>query len=336
VTTPRTTTAIASLRPGRAQDPDSFVPVEVALDPPGPHDLLVEVRAVSVNPVDHKVRTSFDVADAPKVLGYDAAGVVVAVGAEVDSFAVGDEVWYAGSVARSGTNAALHLVDERVVGPKPSTLSFAEAAAMPLTSITAWEVLFDRLRLTAGSTGTLLVVGGAGGVGSMVVQLARALTGLTVVATAARPESERWATEMGAHHVVDHRDLVASVREVAPGGVDHVVSAFSDGNVEAYAELLPVHGAVVAVDDPVGLDLLPLKAKSQTWHWELMFTRPLSLPDDPYQHHLLEEVARLVDAGRVRTTMTEHLTPLDADALRAAHLLVESSRVVGKVVVSRG
>ncbi len=336
MTTPRTTTAIASLRPGDVDAPDSFATVELELPPLGPHDLLVDVRAVSVNPVDGKVRSSFDPAEAPKVLGFDAAGTVTAVGEAVTRFAVGDDVYHAGSIARPGTNAQLHVVDERVVGPKPASLSFADAAALPLTTITAWETLFDRLGLGADSTGTILVVGGAGGVGSMVAQLARALTRLTVVATGARPESVAWARDMGAHHVVDHHDLVAAVRAVAPDGVDHVFSAFSEGNVEAYAELLPVHGEVVAIDDPVGLDLMPLKSKAQTWHWEFMFARPLHLPEDAHQHELLTEVARLVDAGRLRTTATTRLQGITEENLREAHRLVDAGTVVGKVVLSRG
>lgn len=336
MTTPRTTTAIASLRPGDVDAPDSFATVELELPPLGPHDLLVDVRAVSVNPVDGKVRSSFDPAEAPKVLGFDAAGTVTAVGEAVTRFAVGDEVFHAGSIARPGTNAQLHVVDERVVGPKPASLSFADAAALPLTTITAWETLFDRLGLGADSTGTILVVGGAGGVGSMVAQLARARTRLTVVATGARPESAAWARDMGAHHVVDHHDLVNAVRAVAPDGVDHVFSAFSEGNVEAYAELLRVHGEVVAIDDPVGLDLMPLKSKAQTWHWEFMFARPLHRPEDAYQHELLTEVARLVDAGRLRTTATTRLQGITEATLREAHRLVDAGGVVGKVVLERG
>lgn len=335
MSTPRTTTAIASLRPGDVDAPDSFATVQLDLPPLGPHDLLVDVRAVSVNPVDGKVRSSFDPDQAPKVLGFDASGVVVEVGEAVTRFAVGDEVFHAGSIARPGTNAELHVVDERITGRKPTTLSHADAAALPLTAITAWEVLFDRLGLDATSTGTVLVVGGAGGVGSMVTQLARARTQLTVVATGARPESVAWATDMGAHHVVDHHDLVAAVRAVAPEGVDHVVSSFSDGNVEAYAELLPVHGEVVAIDDPVGLDLMPLKPKAQTWHWEFMFARPLHLPEDAYQHELLTEVARLVDAGVLRTTASTRLRGITEENLREAHRLVDAGTVVGKVVLSR-
>lgn len=330
-----TTTAIAALRPGAVDADDAFVEVEIDVPAPGPHDLLVEVHAVSVNPVDVKVRARFDAGDAPKVLGFDAAGVVTAVGTEVLNFVVGDEVYYAGSIGRSGSNARRQLVDERIVGHKPATLDFAEAAAMPLTTITAWETLFDRLGLTRDSDGTLLVMAGAGGVGSMVIQLARALTGLTVIATGARPESATWAKELGAHHVVDHHDLVAAVRAVAPQGVDHIFTPFSAGNVEAFADLLAVRGEVVAIDDPESLDLSPLKSKSQSWLWELMFTRPLYAPDDPYQHELLEEVARLVDAGTLRTTLTTRLTPITAETLREAHRRVETSGVIGKIVVSR-
>ena len=224
-------------------------------------------------------------------------------------FAVGDEVYYAGSIAGSGSNAGLQLVDERVIGHKPSSLDFAEAAALPLTTITAWEALFDKLGLERDATGTLLVLGAAGGVGSMVVQLARRLTGLTVIATASRPESIAWARDMGAHHVVDHHRWIAEVRRVAPGGVDDVFTPFSTGNVDAFAEVLKAHGAVVAIDDPEGLDLLALKTKSITWHWEFMFTRPLHEPESTYQHELLDEASRLVDAGILRTTLTARLSP---------------------------
>ena len=204
-------------------EPDSLLDVELPIPTPGPRDLLVRVEAVSVNPVDTKVRRGVDPAGELKVLGYDAAGVVVGVGPEVTRFRVGDEVYYAGSIGRPGTNPQFHLVDERITGHKPATLDFAEAAALPLTTITAWEALFDRFRLAKDSTGTLLVMGAAGGVGSVLVQLARALTGVTVIGTASRAESQQWVTELGAHHAVDHHgDLVAAVREVAPDGVDYI------------------------------------------------------------------------------------------------------------------
>ncbi|MFI7246004.1 zinc-binding alcohol dehydrogenase family protein [Streptomyces qinglanensis] len=333
LTPPRTTTAVAAPAAGEVDAPASFAVLDVPLDPMGPHDLLVEVRAVSVNPVDVKVRASFPAQAAPKVLGFDAAGVVVATGSEVTFFAPGDEVYYAGSIARTGSNAEHHLVDERIVGPKPASLDFVQAAAAPLTAITAWETLFERMGLTAKSAGTLLVVGGAGGVGSMVTQLARQLTGTTVIATASRDESQAWARRMGAHHVVDHRRLREEVAEVAPGGVDHIFSPFSAGNVQTYADIMNVHGQVVAVDEPEGLDTLPLKARSQTWHWELMFSRPLHDPTSTAQRDLLVRVAALFDAGVLESTLTRTLGPLTADTLREAHRLLESSRTIGKVAM---
>lgn len=336
-TVPSRTHAVGYHRSGPIDAPGALVDVEVPLGAPGPHDLVVEVRAVSVNPVDTKIRSGVDPTGSdPRVIGWDAAGVVLDVGSDVTAFAVGDEVFYAGSLERSGSNAEVQLVDEHLVGHKPSSVGFAEAAALPLTAITAWETLFDRLGLGAESTGTLLVVGAAGGVGSMVVQLARALTGLTVVGTASRPESREWVLEQGAHHVVDHHgDLVAGVREVAPLGVDHVFTSFSTpAYVEAFADLLVPRGAVVAIDDPEGLDLMPLKPKSLTWHWEFMFTRALMEPDSWAQHELLEQVARLVDDGTLRTTLTTELTGLSAEVLTQAHRLLESSATIGKVVVT--
>lgn len=328
-----TTTSFAATAPGPVDADTSFVLVESETPTPTGHDLLVEVRAVSVNPVDVKVRSGFDADAAPKILGFDAAGVVVAVGPEVTTRAVGDEVYYAGSIARPGTNTSHHLVDERIVGRKPSSLDFADAA-LPLTTITAWEALFDVLEIAEGESGTILVTGGAGGTGSMVTQLARALTDLTVVATASRPESREWAERMGAHHVVDRDDLVKSVRAVVAGGVDHVFSAFSDGNVEAYAELLRVHGAVVAIDDPEGLDTMPLKDKAQSWRWEFMFARPLHDPESDAQQCILDRVADLVDEGRIVTTRNRTLSLLGVDTLREAHRLLESSSTIGKVVIT--
>jgi NADPH:quinone reductase len=327
------TTAIGSYRGLPIDDPTSLVEVEIEVGEPGPHDLLVEVRAVSVNPVDVKVRAGITAGTEPRILGFDASGVVRAVGAEVTAFTPGDEVYHAGVIDRAGSNAGLHLVDSRIVGHKPAGLDFAEAAALPLTTITAWETLFDRFRLTHDATGRLLVVSAAGGVGSMVVQLARALTDLEVIGTASRPESADWATAMGAHHIADHHDLVTSVRKSVPD-VQYVVSPVSGTNVEAYADLLTPRGEVVAIDEPDGMDLRPLKPKSLTWHWELMFTRPLFEPTSTAQGELLDEVARLVDAGRIRTTMTTRLDGLTAANLRDAHRAVESGRTIGKVVVA--
>ena len=325
--------AVAHRHPGGA---DVFEDVELPVPAAGPKDLVVAVRAVSVNPVDLEARTGNDPAGEAHVLGYDAAGVVTGVGAEVEMFVPGDEVFYSGSIARAGTDAQVHVVDERIVGPKPRTLSFAEAAALPLTTIVAWETLFDRFGVDADSTGTLVVVGAAGGAGSMVIQLARALTGLTVIGTASRPESQRWARDLGAHYVVDHSgDLAEAVAAVAPDGVDLVSSPRTGGMIETYERMLRPGGAICAIDEPEGLELLPLKNKSITFHWELMFTRPLYGSEDMVvQHNLLETVAGLVDAGTLRTTLTRELGPLDASTLRQAHELVEAGHMVGKVVLT--
>ncbi|MGX5655000.1 zinc-binding alcohol dehydrogenase family protein [Geodermatophilus nigrescens] len=324
--------AVAYSSPG---SPDVLTDVELDVPSPGPHDLLVEVRAVSVNPVDVKLRGGADPGGQPRVLGFDAAGTVVAVGEAVTAFAVGDAVYHAGSIARPGSNGAYHLVDERIAGHAPASLDWAEAAALPLTTITAWETLFERWALTRESTGTLLVMGAAGGVGSMLVQLARQLTGLTVVAAVSRPEAAEWVRGLGAHEVVDRRDLVAEVARVAPGGVRYVFSPYSAGMVETFARVMTVGGSVVAIDEPEGLDTLPLKERSQGWHWEFMFSRPLHDPESTAQRELLDEVARLVDAGVLRTTLTARLSPVDAATLAEAHRRVESSSTIGKVVVAR-
>ena len=318
-----------------SQSAGPFTEIDLPEPTPGPRDVVVEVRAVSVNPVDTKLHHGVDPEGEPKVLGFDAAGVVTAVGDEVTLFAVGDEVMEAGSVARQGTNAQYHVVDERIVGRKPSTLDWAETAALPLTAITAWESLFDRFRLPDGRSRTLLVMGAAGGVGSMVLQYARALTDLTLIGTASREESRDWATAMGAHHIADHHDLVPSVREVAPDGVDLVFSPFTAGMIESYVELLNPGGGIVAIDEPEGLETLPLKDKSLALHWEMMFTRPtLQPPDMVVQHELLNRTAELVEAGTVRTTLSERLDGLTAENLQRAHDRVESGRMTGKIAIT--
>jgi zinc-binding alcohol dehydrogenase family protein len=315
--------------------PDSLIDVELPVPEPGPHDLLVRVNAVSVNPVDVKVRARNDPAGATKVLGYDAAGVIEAVGADVTLFAPGDAVYYAGSIDRPGTNADFHLVDERLVGHLPETLDFAHAAALPLTAITAWEALFDRFALSRQATGRLLILGAAGGVGSILVQLARTLTDLTVIGTASRPDSQGWVSGLGAHHVVDHHgDLTANAHAVAPEGVDYIFTPHSRGNVDAFAALLRPGGHITAIDEPEGLDLRLLKTKSLSWHWEYMFTRPLFAPDDQAHHELLDDLARLIDKGTIRSTLTTQLQPMNAGTLREAHRLVETGRTIGKIVVS--
>lgn len=331
--------AIGFARSLPIDDPASLVDHDLPRPAPGPRDLLVEVRAVSVNPVDVKVRAGGD-PDGVRVLGFDAAGVVVEVGDEVTLFAPGDHVWYAGDITRPGTNSALHLVDERIVGRKPASLSYAAAAAMPLTAITAWEGLFDKLGLDRTSTGTLLVVGASGGVGSMVLQLAEAmLPGVRVVATSSTPESREWVEGLGAEITVDHRagDLQGQIASAAPGGVDWVFTTrvADPGQLALYVEVLKPFGQIVAIDDPDHLDVAFLKSKSISFHWELMFTRPIAGGDAQLaQHQLLDEVASLVDAGRLRSTATTVLSPIDAEQLREAHRRVESGRTIGKVVVA--
>lgn len=319
-----------------ADDPSSLVDSRMPIPAPGPHDLLVRIHAASVNPVDTKIRRFSGTQDGElRILGFDAAGTVVAIGSEVSRFAAGDDVLYAGVTNRPGSNAEFQLVDERIVGRKPATLDFAQAASLPLTTITAWESLFDHLALGPESTGTILVVGAAGGAGSMATQLARTQTRLEVVATASRPESAAFAVELGAHHVVDHTALLAEqVAAIAPDGVDYVFSAYSPHHVETYAELVRPLGHIVAIDRAGELDVL--QQKSITWHWELMFTRPLLLPGDDYQHRLLEKASELIDTGVLRPTATVVLDGLQAATLRKAHRMVESLTMIGKVVIDYG
>ncbi|MEU7693575.1 zinc-binding alcohol dehydrogenase family protein [Microbispora hainanensis] len=330
--------AVAYRRSLPIDDPESLLDVELPVPRPGPRDLLVRVEAVAVNPVDYKVRRNSDPGGEPRVLGWDAAGTVVAVGDEVELFEVGDEVYYAGALDRPGANSRFHAVDERIVGRKPATLSFTEAAALPLTSLTAWEGLFERLRGDAlDQTGTLLITAAAGGVGSIAVQLARALTGLTVIGTASRPETVEFARRMGAHHIVDHRaPLAKQLAEVAPGGVDYVFSTIgTDRNLTAYAEALVPFGAIVAIDDHDSLEIGVLKPKSIAFHWELMFTHSLfKTPHQVNQHRILDRVARLVDSGVLTTTATRDLGPVNAANLREAHRIVESGTAIGKITLT--
>lgn len=334
--------AVALDTPLPVDDPACLHDVELPDPEPGPRDLLVEVRAVSVNPLDTKMRMR----SRPRpgqwaVLGWDAAGVVRATGAEVSLFAPGDRVWYAGAIDRPGCNAQLHCVDERIVGRMPASLDFPAAAAMPLTTITAWEMLFDRLRLARDGERdrSLLVIGAAGGVGSMMIQLARQLTGLTVIATASRPETGRWVRELGAHHVLDHsRPLAAEVRDAGLPAPDYVVSlTHTAQHFPQVAELIAPQGRFGLIDEPPtgSIDVGLLKRKCASLHWESMFTRSLlRTPDMIEQHRLLCEVAGLVDAGRVRSTMTEDFGGIDAANLRRAHALLESGRALGKVVLA--
>jgi NADPH2:quinone reductase len=323
-------------------DPDALTDVTEDKPEPKGHDLRVAVRAVSVNPVDTKVRMRAAPAagEPPKILGYDAAGVVDAVGPDVTLFKVGDEVFYAGSILRPGTNAEFHLVDERIVGPKPKSLSFAQAAALPLTTITAWELLFDRLAVRqkdAGDKRSLLIIGGAGGVGSVLIQLARQLTSLTVVATASRPETRDWCLKLGAHHVIDHRKPLADELKAAGlSEVDLVASLTATGqHYPAVAALIAPQGKFALIDDPPVLDVKLLKTKCVSLHWEMMFVRSsFNTPDMIEQHRLLTAASQMVDAGTLKTTATKEMSPINAANLKEAHRLVETGSTIGKIVLT--
>lgn len=322
-------------------DPASLLDIDVAEPKPRPRDLIVAVDAVSVNPVDTKVRMRSGPleGDPYRILGWDAAGTVKAVGSEVTFFKPGDEVFYAGSIIRPGTNAQLHAVDERIVGRKPASLSLAQSAALPLTTITAYELLFDRLGVQRGKplgAGSLLITGGAGGVGSILIQLARRLTGLTVIATASRPESVKWCLELGAHHVIDHsKPLVAQLQAIGIPSVEYIASLTGTGaHYPALIEALTPQGKIGVIDDPEALDANKLKGKSASLHWEAMFARSTySTPDMSLQGRLLTEVGELVDAGIVRTTLNEVFGTINAANLKRAHALIESGTSRGKIVL---
>ena len=332
--------AVGYQAPAPITDEASLVDIELPKPAPAGRDLLVEVKAVSVNPVDYKIRRSTPPAGADwKVIGWDAAGIVSAVGPDVTLFQPGDEVFYAGSILRSGTNAEFHLVDERIVGHKPSTLDWAEAAALPLTAITAWEAFFDRLDVNkpvAGAAPAVLIIGGAGGVGSIAVQIARQLTDLTVIATASRAETRDWVKALGAHHVIDHaKPLAAQVAALGLGAPAFVFSTtHTDKHVAEIAELIAPQGRFCLIDDPKTFDIMLFKRKAVSIHHELMFTRSIfGTPDMAEQGRLLNEVARLVDAGKLRSTLTTRLSPINAANLKEAHALVESGAARGKVVL---
>jgi NADPH:quinone reductase len=321
------------------ENAESLIDIEIEKPAPQGRDLLVEVKAISVNPVDTKVRKRADPkGGAPKILGYDAAGVVAAAGNDARLFRPGDAVFYAGSILRPGTNAQFHLVDERIVGRKPTTLDFAAAAALPLTSITAWEMLFDRLAVPRGGGDgrSLLIVGAAGGVGSICIQLARTLTHLTVIATASRPETVAWCKELGAHHVIDHaKPMAAQLEAIGHRFVDYVFGVnATDKHYDTIVEIIAPQGKFGLIDDPGMFDANKLKGKSASLHWESMFTRSsFQTADMEAQHRLLNEVAQLVDGKTIRTTLNEKLGKIDAANLKRAHALIESGKARGKLVL---
>ena len=320
--------------------PDSLVAVDLPKPEPKEHDILVAVKAISVNPVDTKVRAPKDgVENPPRVIGYDASGVVESVGADVTLFKPGDEVYYAGDITRAGSNAEYQLVDERIVGYKPKSLGFADAAALPLTTITAYESFFDRLEIdrkgkNAGQS--LLIIGGAGGVGSIGIQLAK-LAGLNVIATASRPESTAWVRKLGADHVINHREpLRPQVDALGLDYIDHI-AVFNniDGHWDAVVDLIRPQGAIVAiVDTTAPLDINKLKMKSGRFSWEFMFTRSMfNTPDMAQQHALLNEVAAEIDAGNIRTTVNQVLRPINVRNLQKAHAWIETGSAKGKIVL---
>ncbi|QGA48235.1 zinc-binding alcohol dehydrogenase family protein [Pseudomonas brassicacearum] len=321
-------------------DPQSLQDIELPEPVAGPRDLLVEVKAISVNPVDTKVRQNVQPEDgAAKVLGWDLAGVVKAVGSEVTLFKTGDKVFYAGSIARAGGYSERHVVDERIVGHMPKTLGFAEAAALPLTAITAWELLFERLQIQEGQDDqgqSLLIVGAAGGVGSILTQLARQLTGLKVIGTASRAQTQDWVRGLGADLVIDHsRPLSEVLKEAGQSQVTHVASLTqTDQHLDQLVEALAPQGKLALIDDPKALDVTKLKRKSLSLHWELMYTRSLfETADMVEQHKLLNRVAALIDTGTLKTTVGEHFGTINAENLRRAHALLESGKSKGKIVL---
>jgi len=333
--------AVAYKTPQPIAAETSLVDVELPVPEATGHDLLVEIKAVSVNPVDVKIRANVAPPSGElKVIGWDAAGIVKAVGPDVTLFQPGDEVFYAGSITRPGSNAEFHLVDERIVGRKPKTLDFAAAAALPLTSITAYEALFDRLKVqdaVPGAAPSLLVIGGAGGVGSITIQIARALTDLTIIATASRPETQEWVKELGAHHVIDHSKPIAA--QVAALGIGAPGFVFSTTNTDQHfseiVEVIAPQGRFALIDDPKVLDIMPFKRKAISVHWELMFTRPIfGTPDMIEQHKLLNTISELVDAGKIRTTLTDTVGTINAANLKKAHAMIETGKTKGKVVLA--
>jgi len=332
--------AVAYTRNQAITAAESLIDLELPAPVPGEFDLQVDVKAISVNPVDVKIRANVAPEQGtPKVIGWDAAGIVRAVGPKVSLFKPGDKVWYAGSLVRPGANSELHVVDERIVGRMPASLGFAEAAALPLTAITAWELLFDRLQVldNANAAGkSLLIVGAAGGVGSILTQLARQLTGLTVIGTASRPETQAWVKELGAHHVIDHsKDFEPQLQALGISGVDYVASLNqSTQHFPQLAAVVAPQGRIALIDDPEMIDVRLLKRKSVSLHWEFMFTRSMFGTDDQIaQHRLLNRVADLVDAGTVKTTLAEHFGTINAANLKRAHALIESGKAKGKVVL---
>lgn len=322
-----------------ATDPQSLYDVELPTPTPGENDLLVAVKAVSVNPVDTKIRRNVDTQGQQRVIGWDAAGVVVATGSAVTGFKAGDEVWYAGAIDKPGSNSEFQLVDQRIVSLKPKSLNFTQAAALPLTAITAWELLFDRLELNQQNTQgkSLLVIGAAGGVGSVLVQLAKQKTQLKVIGTASRTETNDWVKALGADLVLDHKKPMAEqLKELGQPEVDYVISlTHTAQHFNDILELIKPQGKLALIDDPEPIDIRPMKRKSLSLHWELMFTRSLFQTEDMIaQQQLLQQVAAMVDAGQLKTTLNSDFGKINAGNLRKAHQMLESQQTIGKLVLT--
>lgn len=323
------------------ENPESFIEFEAVKPIPGPRDLLVKIDAISVNPVDFKIRqnSAREISlEAPKIIGWDAVGIVQAVGQDVTLFEVGDPVYYAGDITKQGSNAEYQIIDERIVGRKPKSLSIEESAVIPLTALTAWEILFDRIRISADKDKgkSILIIGGAGGVGSIAIQLAKKIAGLTVIATASRPETIDWCKQQGADFVVDHKDLISSVREAGFEYVDFILD-FVDTNAywDTMVELIKPQGHIASItgsSEPVVLN--KLKSKSVSFSWELMYTRSMYQTDDMIeQHNILNIVSDLLDDGILQTTLNTTLNGLTAENLKKAHQLLESGRTIGKIAI---
>lgn len=329
--------AIGYKKNGPIDAPDALVEFEAPEPKLGQRDLLVQVMGISVNPIDIKVRKNVPAENGFKIIGYDAAGVVKQVGGSVKNFKVGDEVFYAGDITRPGTNCQLHAVDERIVGKKPNSLDFAEAAGLPLTSITAWEILFDSFSFEEGSGQgeAILIIGGAGGVGSILIQLAKKLTKLQVVATASRPDTIKWVEKMGADHVVNHHKPLAAQMEQLNIKPRYVASLNgSEGHFSAIVKLIKPRGHIVIIDDMQAFDIRSVKQKALTLSWESMFTRSMHQTSDMQkQSELLNRVSKMIDEGTLISTVTNRLGKLSAETLKQAHLQQESNRVIGKNVM---
>ena len=333
--------AVAYQKAGPITSLEALVDIELDTPVAQGHDLLVRVQAISVNPVDTKIRNNVNPENNQwKTLGWDAVGVVEAIGGQVSQFKVGDEVWYAGALNRQGSNSELQLVDERIVGHKPKTLEATEAAALPLTAITAWEMLFDRLQVpkVAPENTTILVIGGAGGVGSITIQLLKQLTNLTIITTASRTETKEWVKQLGADYVLDHRQpLTGQIKQLGLNAPLYVFSTTqTDQHLSDIVELIAPQGHFGLIDDPEQLDIKPFKSKSVSVHWEFMFTRSMFQTEDmEKQSELLNEVSKLVDEGKIKTTVSQVLSPINAENLKRVHQQIESGTTKGKIVLHR-